>query len=73
MPSWSYRISSIKRLKALGDPGKIIEYMHKLEDELVDANVTIDALNAQVRTLKNEVSNKNAEIQYLEAVNRGKW
>lgn len=73
MPSWFYRISGVKGLKHLGDPGKIIEYMHKLEDELIDANAAIDALKAQIDILKNDISNKSAEIQHLEAVNRGKW
>jgi SMC interacting uncharacterized protein involved in chromosome segregation len=73
MPSWFNRVSSDKGLKHIGDPGKIIEYMHGLEAELKDANEAIDSLSAQIDALKNVVNNKTAEIQHLEAVNRSKW
>jgi hypothetical protein len=68
-----YRISSVKGLKNLGDPAKIIEYMHTLEERVIDAGLEIDSLKAEIERLSREVSSKIAEIQHLEAVNRGKW
>jgi len=58
--------SSKKKLKFLGDPNKIVEYMNGLEEE-------IERLKKEVESLRTSMDNKTAEIQYLEAVNRGKW
>jgi peptidoglycan hydrolase CwlO-like protein len=73
MPGWFNRAPSVKGLNNLGDPSKIIEYMHNLEEELVGATATIKSLTEQIQMLKSEVSNKNAEIQHLQAVSRGNW
>jgi SMC interacting uncharacterized protein involved in chromosome segregation len=58
--------SSKKKLKFLGDPNKIVQYMNGLEEE-------VERLKKEIDSLKVSMDNKTAEIQYLEAVNRGKW
>jgi hypothetical protein len=68
-----YRVHSVKGLKNLGDPAKIIEYMHTLEERVIDATLVIEALKEEIERLNREVSGRTAEIQHLEAVNRGKW
>jgi hypothetical protein len=73
MPGWLYRIHSVKGLKNLGDPAKIIEYMHTLEEGAINATLEIESLKAEIERLNREVSGRTAEIQHLEAVNRGKW
>ena len=58
--------SSKKKLKFLGDPSQIVEYMNGLEEE-------VERLKKQIDSLRTSMDNKTAEIQYLEAVNRSKW
>ena len=58
--------SSKKKLKFLGDPNKIVEYMNGLEEE-------VERLKKEIDYLKVSMDNKTAEIQSLEAVNRSKW
>lgn len=58
--------SSKKKLKFLGDPSQIVEYMNGLEEE-------IKRLKKEIDSLKVSMDNKTAEVQYLEAVNRSKW
>ena len=58
--------SSKKKLKLLGDPSQIVEYMNGLEEE-------IKRIKKEIDSLKVSMDNKTAEVQYLEAVNRSKW
>jgi hypothetical protein len=63
MFSWIHRFYSAKKLKEIGDPNSIVAYVEQLETEIV-------SLHQEIRTLKIQMENKSADVQYWESVNR---
>lgn len=63
MSSWINRFHSKKILNHLGDPEAIVAYVDGLESEIA-------LLKQEIASLKVQLENKTADVQYWESVNR---